>query len=49
MVEAIVISAMFALLADTAEVKCVRWIWWWDAEYKHKIAQCVEWKRVDRK
>jgi len=42
-------DALVALLIETAEYKCTRWIWWWDAEYKYQIAQCLEWKKVEKK
>lgn len=38
-----------ALLINTAEYRCTKWIWWWDAEYKYKIAKCLEWKKVEKK
>jgi hypothetical protein len=36
-----------ALLIDTAEYRCTRWIWWWDGQYQ--IAKCLEWKKVEKK
>ena len=42
-------DVVLALLISADQYKCVRWNWWWDAEYKYQIAKCIEWKKVEKK
>lgn len=41
-------SLIVAMLIDTAEYRCVKWIWWWDAQYKYQIVQCLKWEKVKK-
>ena len=41
-------TALTLAIALQGEYRCVRWTWWWDADYKTRVVKCLEWKKVVR-